>query len=78
MIGDSSHINVMTKWWIWVVFFDVWPIQNFGLIVTAPGPFIIVVFAFRGNRTHVPGDKYIVHSISTTNWAGSGNGLDMY
>ncbi|KAK2370359.1 hypothetical protein QL285_083414 [Trifolium repens] len=36
---------------------------------SSPTPFTIGVFAFRGNRTHVPGDKYIVHSISTTNWA---------
>jgi hypothetical protein len=26
---------------------------------SSPTPFTIGVFAFRGNRTHVPGDKYM-------------------
>jgi hypothetical protein len=35
------------------------------------------VFAFRGNRTHVPGDKYIVHSIPTgKNSTSEGDGED--
>ncbi|KAK2444707.1 hypothetical protein QL285_015713 [Trifolium repens] len=43
---------------------------------SSPTPFSIGVFAFRGNRTHVPGDKYMSNPFPLS--IGSGNGLNMY